>query len=393
MHVRTSISTAALALALAALAPASAFAQQPGSLSDFQLPPDPDETSTPAVEGPVDPDAPLRTTPRIVPTARPTAQPSPVPLELPPPPAPRSQSTASEPSEPAPRATQAPAEQAPTEAAAPTLDVAEQASTDSGSTFDFTPPPAATTVPTTMTPGDLGATPEGGGSLVPWLAALIAALAAAGAGYWFLRRREELVPVPVVEPPLARREPRPEPAPPPPGPAPGAAAAPQPHSSFAPEGDGISLAAQPVRFSRSMMNATFAYRLVLENRSGEQWEDLAIEADLVTAHGSAPVAEQLADPAAPLAPMRTVQTLAPGETIEVTGDVRLPLQQVRAIPQGRAAVYVPLLRLRVAAKDKPPLARTFLVGQLPNRQGGKLQPFRLDEMPQVYQAIGMRPLD
>ena len=386
MHVRTSVSLAALALVLAA----PALAQQPGPLSDFQLPPDPDETATPTVEGPVDPDAPVRTAPRTVPTdrptPRPTAQPTPrIPLDLPPPePTPRPQPTATQRSEPPPRATQAPAEQAPAGTPVPSAETATgQPSAATGTTPDFTPP-SAPAVPA----GSSAAAPEEGGSLVPWLAALVAALAAAGAGYWFLRRREELAPVPVVEPPLARREPKPDPRP-----APTPEAAPPPQPSFAQKADGVSLAARPVRFSRSIMNATFAYRVVLENRGGEAWEDLAIEADLVTAHGSAPIAEQLADADAPLAPMGTVPTLAPGETVEVAGDVRLSLQQVRAIPQGRAAVYVPLLRLRVAAKGKPPVARTFLVGQLPDREGGKLQPFRLDEMPQVYQAIGMRPLD
>ena len=374
-----------MALALAA----PALAQQQGSLSDFQLPPDPDETATPNVEGPVDPDAPVRTTPRVVPTdrptARPTTQPTPrIPVDLPPP-----QLTPTPPqtqrSEPAPRATQAPAEQAGADAdAPPPTTAAEQTPAGTDTAVDFTPPPPAAPPAPTAIP------PEEGGSLVPWLAALVAALAAAGAGYWFLRRREELAPVPVIEPPLARREPRPEPEP---AVQPQAVPQPRPQPAVAPKADGVSLSAQPVRFSRSMMNATFAYRVVLENHSAERWEDLAIEADLVTAHGSAPIGEQLADAAVQLAPMRTIAALAPGETIEVAGEVRLPLQQVRAIPQGRAAVYVPLLRLRLAAKGKPPLARTFLIGQLPDREGGNLQPFRLDEMPQVYQAIGLRPLD
>jgi hypothetical protein len=390
MHVRTSVSLAALALVLVA----PAHAQQQGSLSDFQLPPDPDESTAPPVEGPVDPDAPVQTTPRAVPTERPTPRPTPqptarIPLELPPPePAPRPQPTATQRDEPAARTPQ-PAGQEQVETTAPTADAAtETAPANAATSFDSTPP-AATTVPA----APAAASPDESGALVPWLAALVAALAAAGAGYWFLRRREELTPVPVVEPPLARREPKPGAAPQAPPPPPKPKPKPQPQPAFATKADGVSLAARPVRFSRSLMNATFAYRVVLENRSGERWEGLAIEADLVTAHGSAPIAEQLADPAAPLAPMQTVATLAAGETIEVEGDVRLPLQQVRAIRQGSATVYIPLLRLRLEAKGKAPVARTFLVGQLPDRQGGNLQPFRLDEMPQSYSAIGMRPLD
>ncbi len=105
-----------------------------------------------------------------------------------------------------------------------------------------------------------------------------------------------------------------------------------------------------------------------------------------------PIAEQVADPAGTLAPLTTLESLEPGDA-EVAGEVRLPLGQVRAIPQGRAAVYVPLLRVRLTAKGRQPVARTFLIGQLPDRQGGRLRPFRLDEMPQSYNAIGLRPLD
>ncbi|MEC9067694.1 MAG: hypothetical protein VX569_10495, partial [Pseudomonadota bacterium] len=154
-----------------------------------------------------------------------------------------------------------------------------------------------------------------------------------------------------------------------------------------------TLAVQPLRFSRSVMNASFACRVTLQLDGGEAWHDVAVEADLVTAHGAAPIGEQLAEPATPLAPFGTLAALAPGEPAAIEGEVRLPLQQVRVIRQGSAAVYVPLLRLRVAAPGKAPLARTYLVGQLPDRPGGRLRPFRLDEMPQVYQAIGIRPLD
>ena len=65
--------------------------------------------------------------------------------------------------------------------------------------LDLAPPTTASET----TPG-LAGPEEDGGSLIPWLAALVLALAAAGAGFWYLRRREELVPVPIVEPPLAR---------------------------------------------------------------------------------------------------------------------------------------------------------------------------------------------
>lgn len=387
MHVRVSLSALALALAAPALA-------QSAPVQDFRLPPDPDATATPEVQGPVDPEASVRTAPRVIPTEtptpRPTAQPTPAPtpaptptsapLQLPPQPAPSPRATTTSPAAPTP-VQQAPVEDAEPAATAPTGAPADAAD----SAFDFSPPPTATP------PAEQSATPtESGGSVLPWLAALAGLLAAAGAGFWFLRRKEHSAPVPVIEPPLARRQPVPEPES---ESAPAPVPAPTPATASPARGTRVTVEAKPVRLSRSMMNATFAFQVVIENQSLDSWEDIAIEADLVTAHNAAPVTEQVADTATPLAPLQTISSLASGDISEVAGEVRLPLGQVRAIAQGTAAVYVPLLRLRVAARGKAPIARTFLVGQLPDRQGGRLRPFRLDEMPQSYHAIGMRPLD
>jgi len=394
MDIRTSVSAVVLALALAT----PSLAQQTGSARDFRLPPDPDATPTPEVQGPVDPEAEVRTTPRVIPTDTPTTStpaPSPTPtLTLP--------ASRPAPTRPAPADTPRPQPQVqrepePASTATPSPTPSPAADEPAPQPTEFAPsiPPAASV------PSTIAAEPaESGSSIMIWLAALIAALGLAGGAFWYLRRREALAPVPVIEPPLARREtspPQPDRPVPTPTPAPtGTAAA---HPAPSPPLPGKTLAAPvtlhalPVRLSKSMMNATFAFRLVLENQGAERWEGVAVEADLVTAHGAVPIGEQVADPATALAPLNTLEALEPGDTRELAHEVRLPLGQVRAIPQGRAAVYVPLLRVRLTAKGKQPIARTFLIGQLPDRQGGRLRPFRLDEMPQSYNAIGLRPLD
>lgn len=388
MDIRTSVSAVVLALALAT----PSLAQQTGSARDFRLPPDPDATPTPEVQGPVDPEAEVRTTPRVIPTDTPTTS-TPTPtLTLPPSrPTPTRPASADTP-RPQPQVQREP-EAAPTATPAPTPSPAADEPASQPSEFAPSIPPAAS-VPATTT----AQPPESGSSIMIWLAALIAALGIAGGAFWYLRRREALAPVPVIEPPLVRREtPPPQPDSPAPTPSPtGTAAArpapppPLPGKTLAAP---VTLHALPVRLSKSMMNATFAFQLVLENQGAERWEGVAVEADLVTAHGAAPIGEQVADPATALAPLSTLEALEPGDTRELAGEVRLPLGQVRAIPQGRAAVYVPLLRVRLTAKGRQPVARTFLIGQLPDRQGGRLRPFRLDEMPQSYDAIGLRPLD
>ena len=114
--------------------------------------------------------------------------------------------------------------------------------------------------------------------------------------------------------------------------------------------------------------------------------------DLVTAHARVPTQAQLADPAVPLAPVRSIERLDPGESAEFTGEFRLPVEEIRPIPHGKAVVYVPLLRVRAEATGMAPVARTFVVGlKQPGAQ--RLQPFRLDEMPQTYHAVGQTTLD
>ncbi|MGV2495543.1 LPXTG cell wall anchor domain-containing protein [Pelagerythrobacter aerophilus] len=389
MDIRTSVSAAVLALALAT----PSLAQQTGSVRDFRLPPDPDATPTPEVQGPVDPEAEVRTTPRVIPTDTPTTS-TPTPTPTPTLTLPASRSTPARPA-PAdtPRSQPQPApETAPTATPSPSPTAATDEPAPQPTEFAPSIPPTASVPPATI-----AEPPESGSSMMIWLAALIAALGLAGGAFWYLRRREALAPVPVIEPPLVRRE---TPPPQPDGPAPATGEAPAPRPAPPPppvpgrtSGPPVTLHALPVRVSKSMMNATFAFRLTLENQSMDRWEGVSIEADLVTAHGSAPIGEQVADPATALAPLSTLEALEPGDSTEIAGEVRLPLGQVRAIPQGRAAVYVPLLRVRLTASGKQPIARTFLVGQLPDRQGGRLRPFRLDEMPQSYNAIGLRPLD
>lgn len=140
-----------------------------------------------------------------------------------------------------------------------------------------------------------------------------------------------------------------------------------------------------------MMNATLSCAITIHNHSALVFENLQISGDLVTAHGKVPAAEQLADGATELAPLDTVPALAAGETAELTANLRIPVNQIRTIAQGRATLYVPLLRLRVTSDGLDPVTQTFVIGMKPPGTG-KVQPFRLDEMPQTYHQIGSRAL-
>ena len=210
-----------------------------------------------------------------------------------------------------------------------------------------------------------------------WLYALggILALAAAGAGALAWRRKREAeAPPPEIAPPLPTSAPT---------------AAEPPLTAPGPQ---LAIEARAVRLSRSMVYATLSYEVQVTNRGGQPLEDVRLGADLVTAHARIPTDQQLADPLVPLAPVQSFERLDPGQSVQVAGELRLPVSQIRPIPHGKAVVYVPLLRVRGEAQGMIPVARTFVVGMRP---GGseRLQPFRLDEMPQTYSPLSQLALD
>lgn len=141
-----------------------------------------------------------------------------------------------------------------------------------------------------------------------------------------------------------------------------------------------------------MMNATLSCAIKVHNQTGHDYQNLQISGDLVTAHGKVPVSEQMAGAATDLAPLDTMPALGAGETGEISAKFNLPISQIRPIKQGRATLYVPLLRLRITSDGRGPVTQTFVIGMKPPGSD-RVQPFRLDEMPQTYSQIGSRALD
>ncbi len=360
-----------IALAAAALPLAAGAQTPPGS---FRLP---TPTPTPTdIQGPVDPDAPILTRPRdTAPTPTPRATP----------PAPTPTPTAARPIvTPTPRPVASPRNSSlPPRFTPPAAPVASDTAPVTPSDAPFPTPgeiasdPLPAPLPTAAAPSAPATTEPDGGQ--EWLYALGGALLAAigiGAALFFRRRRREDEPVATIAPPRA-------------GPIPG----PVPEPPLAAVGAPLMIEARAVRLARSMLNATLSYELHVTNRGGAPLHDVRFGADLVTAHARIPTEQQLADPALPLSTVKQIERLDPGESAQFSGELRLPVNQIRPIPHGKAVVYVPLLRVRAEAMDISPVARTFVVGLVPSGTASRLQPFRLDEMPQTYHAVGQRALD
>ena len=363
--MRTVAHTSLIALAVAGTPLAAQSA--PGG---FRLP-TPTPTAT-DIQGPVDPDAPILTrprdtapTPRPVPTPTPTAAPRPA-------------------ASPTPRPVASPTNSSlPPRFTPPAAPTAEQSTAaKQGPSVFPTAPSDAPLLPAPMPTGSASAAPptapeESG---IPfWLYALGGLLVAAGLGGAALwrRRRQADAPAPEIVPPRVTGD-RSSPT-----------VAEPPLAATGPQ---LTIEARALRLSRSMVYATLSYEVLVTNRGGQPLSGIRLGADLVTAHARIPTDQQLADPLVPLAPVRTIDRLDPGESVQVSGELRLPVAQIRPIPHGKAVVYVPLLRVRAEAEDLVPIARTFVVG-LPGGVSKRLQPFRLDEIPQTYHAVSQHALD
>ncbi|QWC56167.1 hypothetical protein F7D01_02835 [Erythrobacter sp. 3-20A1M] len=383
-----------LSILLLTVASAPAAAQ---SVPDFRLPPQ--ETPTPHVQGPVDPDNPVPAQPRVIrtptpsasPTPRATAIPTPNPTAAPTRGTPQRQPTIVLPdtvpsATPVRRSEAAPARVAPspTGSAAPETGATQE---PAGPLSDFTSP----ALPPPGTDKDTAAAaqptePDGG---LEWWMVALAVLIAAGIGFAIFRGRRHshgsTVEAPVIERPRVDRTAAP------------AAATNTPASAEpGPVGGSVQhrleLTADALRVVRSFANVTLAYRFAIANRGSAPVTHLRIAGDLASAHGSAPVDRQLADASAAFPLLHEVESLAPGEEHEFKGEVRLPLQSVQPIWQGKAPLIVPLLRLVLSADEIAPAPHTLVVGRRPAEPGARLQPFRLDEQVQTYRDVATRAL-
>jgi hypothetical protein len=365
---------------------------QAQSVSDYRLP-GATQTPDPRSQGPVDSENPVVSAPRPTASAPPTtptatATPTPQPTSAPAagtstPAAPRggAGAPARRASPLAPAAIPTPASSSSAEAP-PSTPALPPFATPTGASPLPTPP--STVLPTTSEPPSISkaAWPW------PWLAGAAALLVALlGLGWWWRRKPEREPQVdfepPVVASPRAEPETAPPPAPSTPAPAP----APTP-----PAGLAIELEAR--RMNASLMATTLSYQLRLTNHGDEPLSALAIEGDMVAAHASLPPERQIASSAERLELRHALVSLAPGESAEFTGDMRLPLASITPIRAGEAAYFVPLARLRVEASTAGGSAlietQTFVIGEVANHPGAPLRPFRLDLGPRNYQNLGQR---
>lgn len=387
-----------LALLIAG-SPAIGHAQAIGSWSL----PEPDSTSSaPAPQGPVDAQNPIlrpeagESTPGPAPSAKPAAKPTPAPLitAAPPPPA-----------EPTARTTAKPA---PPKATTPSLRPVTQAPAPEPTASDSSGPvePAAQPeqLPTRQT-----TEPETAGAEHPswpaWWWTLPAGIAAIALALFLLRRRrpqeeewadtgEAVAEAQAESSPAARpldsasRRPLPEPAFTPAPPKPVAPPKPAPATVKASPAL-ISVDLEPVAMRLSLFYATLQYRLTLS--AEEARGPITVSGDMISAHASLSQEQQLGPQVQDMARRHDLQALAAGEPVQLKGEIQLPLSEIRAMRQGDATLFVPLVRLCLTGPDGLALRRVFTLG-IPGGGAG-LSPLRTDTGPRTFEPLAAREIE
>jgi hypothetical protein len=152
----------------------------------------------------------------------------------------------------------------------------------------------------------------------------------------------------------------------------------------------LQIAIELRKLTITLVNAVLSYRLTLTNGGGEPAQDVCISADLIGAHASLPREALLAGKDTELPQRNRLARIAPGESGEVTGELRVPLHELRPIRQGGAALFVPLARFRVSARGCEPKCFTLVAGEPSPSGNGAVQPVRLDFGPRIYDGLAGR---
>ncbi len=384
------IVTAARWLApLLVLAPFTLAAQS--TADDFDLRPRASPTpAPPPVVGPADPDNPApRVRPQPAPRAEPTAD-APAPMLPSATPAP-ARGTA-RPAAVQPRQQPRAADLQP-QTASPLAPAVPQIAP--GVSAAVPAPAAPAPAPGPFQPRQLDVVSESTPSLL-WalLGGLAALLAVGGWLVWsrHFRHRVRALPAPeILRPHVPARA-----APAPVAPAPDA-----PKPVVAPAlTPALALVLQATRMSATLVNTTLSYRLSITNNGPEALRDVIVAGDMIAAHASRPVEELLGAGGAALPELHRIAGLAPGESVVLGGDIRLPLVSITPIRSGNAALFVPLARLRARGVATGGATieggGTFLVGQpgaaAAGAKSSRLQPFRLDLGPRNYSRLGQQLL-
>jgi MYXO-CTERM domain-containing protein len=375
-----------LSIPPASTAPAPDPSRQGPELNVFRDPVTP--RATPPVMAP--PPVTVQPVPQQAPArpaaSRPTAPPAKAPALTPATP----RQTTPEPKAQRPAERETPAPQATPPPAAPTED---EAAANQSAPVETAPQTLPVPVPATnaVEPSTPVAMPAPGaeeGSALPWIIGSALALIALAAAF-LLRRRPAEAPAPVAKaaPPPAPKPteatPQPAPEPRPVAPTPAPVVADRPWLD-------MDMAVGQARYS--MMGVTIAYSLILHNRGNRPAQDILIRAIVGNAGAQQSALLQSFFAGDNGLPLHSAVSIEPGETRQLSGELRLSPEEIVPVTMGQRSLLIPLAAFDMAYRwsmegEEPGQGRTaraFIVGQEQEPPADRLSPLRLDQGPRQY---------
>ncbi|NBB42189.1 hypothetical protein GVN23_24265, partial [Sphingobium yanoikuyae] len=200
-------------------------------------------------------------------------------------------------------------------------------------------------------------------------------------------------------------------APPPPAPAPAPAPIPAPTPAPAPEpvapapasdaedrpwidlGLDISLARS------SLIGVTIGYTLLLHNRGDRPARDIMVRGILGNAGAQQDALLRHFFGGETGMPLHSIVSIAPGETVRMTNELRLAQDEIVPVTMGERALLVPIAAFdahyRWGEDEEAPegtgrTGRAFIVGQEQDPPAERLSPFRLDQGPRQFRRPAAR---
>ena len=142
--------------------------------------------------------------------------------------------------------------------------------------------------------------------------------------------------------------------------------------------------------SSTLLNAVVGFRLVLTNDGKDDLKGLRIFGELIQADQNSAMIPALQRNNM----VDQVTELPAGASVEIPGEVRLPLNAIRPISFKNQALFIPLARFEVEFQDDVgsslEQAASFIVGQEHQPPRAKMAPFRLDLGPRNFEPVGQR---
>jgi len=150
----------------------------------------------------------------------------------------------------------------------------------------------------------------------------------------------------------------------------------------------------PGRIRISPVYVALTYRLQIDNRAQETAGPLRIRADMISAHASRPNSEQLSLDRDRAEAVHAVAVLLSGAGVSLTGELRMPLSEVRQILSGGRAIFVPLVRFLIEQEGaEAECTRVFTLGQPHGDHGDRMMPLRFDLGPRIIWHLDSREVE